>query len=51
MGYLLAIALLGFFTGVLMRVAWLMMAGGVVTLISLARWMWPKHDHVLETEL
>ena len=47
----ISLALLGFFTGVLMRVAWLMMAGGVVTLISLARWMWPKHDHVLETEL
>jgi cytochrome c oxidase subunit 1/cytochrome c oxidase subunit I+III len=47
----ISIALLGFFTGVLLREVWLMTGSGAVTLVSLARWMWPTHGHVLETEV
>jgi cytochrome c oxidase subunit I len=47
----ISVALLGFFTGVLVRVGWLMVAGGALTLISMARWMWPTHGRVLTTEV
>jgi heme/copper-type cytochrome/quinol oxidase subunit 1 len=47
----ISLAMLGFFTGVLVRMAWLMAIGGAVTLLSLARWMWPTHAHVLGTEV
>ena len=47
----ISLALLGFFTGVLMRVGWLMIASGVLTLVSMACWMWPTHHTVLTTEV
>ena len=47
----ISVALLGFFTGVLMRVAWLMVVAGVITLISMACWMWPAQHRVLHTEV
>jgi heme/copper-type cytochrome/quinol oxidase subunit 1 len=46
----ISLALLGFFTGVLVRLWWLMIAGGVLTLISMVRWMWPAPSRVLSTE-
>jgi heme/copper-type cytochrome/quinol oxidase subunit 1 len=47
----ISLALLGFFTGVLMRTAWLMIGSGVLTLASMACWMWPTHHTVLTTEV
>jgi cytochrome c oxidase subunit 1/cytochrome c oxidase subunit I+III len=46
----ISLALLVFFSGVLVRIWWLMIIGGVLTLISMARWMWPVHRSVLTTE-
>jgi cytochrome c oxidase subunit I len=46
----ISLALLAFFTGVLVRMWWLMIAGAILTLASMARWMWPVHARVLPTE-
>jgi len=46
----IALALLAVFTGLLVRWYWVAVAGGVLTLWSLARWLWPHPRHWQETE-
>jgi cytochrome c oxidase subunit 1/cytochrome c oxidase subunit I+III len=47
----ISLALLVFFTGALVHMGWLMVGGGVLTLISMARWMWPARHIALGTEV
>jgi cytochrome c oxidase subunit 1/cytochrome c oxidase subunit I+III len=47
---IISLAMLAGFVGLLVRLDWLAVAGGVVTLLCLARWLWPTHRKVLETE-
>jgi heme/copper-type cytochrome/quinol oxidase subunit 1 len=48
---LIAVTLLVAFVGLLVRLDWLTALGGVATLLCLARWLWPVHDKMLETEV
>jgi hypothetical protein len=36
--------------GILWRIYWLAIAGTIVSLLMTARWLWPVHRTVLETE-
>jgi cytochrome c oxidase subunit 1/cytochrome c oxidase subunit I+III len=46
----LSLGLLGIVTGVLLKWEPLAIISGIVTLISIARWAWPRQRMVLETE-
>jgi cytochrome c oxidase subunit 1/cytochrome c oxidase subunit I+III len=46
----MSLAMLGLFAALLVRWDWLAITCGVITLLSLARWMWPIQSKVLETE-
>lgn len=46
----LSIALMGFFGALLVRWYWVMGAFGLLSLLSMARWMWPIQHKVMETD-
>jgi heme/copper-type cytochrome/quinol oxidase subunit 1 len=47
----LSLSLLLLFAGLLARLEALTIAGGIVSLVAMARWMWPRHDRLLETDV
>jgi cytochrome c oxidase subunit 1/cytochrome c oxidase subunit I+III len=47
---IIAVTLLLAFTGFLVRWYWVAGTGAALTLLGLARWLWPVHATVLETE-
>ena len=47
---IIAFTLLVAFAGFLVRWYWVAGAGAALTFLGLARWLWPVHAKVLETE-
>ncbi|MGH7523698.1 MAG: cytochrome c oxidase subunit I [Gemmatimonadales bacterium] len=45
-----SLTLLALSAGLLVRNVWVIVFGAVLTLLAMARWMWPVHAHPLETE-
>jgi cytochrome c oxidase subunit I len=47
----MSLTLLLLFVGLLVRVDWIAEAGALLTLVAMARWLWPAPKRVLETEV